>query len=103
MVKLSEPSMELAEKLLREVGFEERVVGVKMTPRAGNRVSSIYSFEEVLGFLHTESLEDLLGVDTRSSVGFRKHLAIATSGKYSPDRVSRKGLWGFLGTNFRQR
>ena len=41
MAKLSEPSMELAERLLSEVGFEERFVGTKMMPMAGNRVSSI--------------------------------------------------------------
>lgn len=70
MVKLSEPSMELAERLLSEVGFEERFVGTKMTPMAGNRVSSIYSFEEAVDFLHMDSLEDLLAVGGRSSVGY---------------------------------
>ena len=70
MVKLSEPSMELAARLLGEVGFEKRIVGVKMTPRAGNKVSSIYSFEEAVDFLHMDSLEDLLAVGGRSSVGY---------------------------------
>ena len=70
MAKLSEPSMELAERLLSEVGFEKRFVGVKMMPRAGNRVSSIYSFEEAVDFLHPDSLEDLLSVGSRSCVGY---------------------------------
>ena len=70
MTKLSEPSKELARRLLSEVDFEDRIVGVKIMWRAGNKVSSIYSFREAVDFLHTDSLEDLLSMGTRSSIGF---------------------------------
>ena len=52
------------------MGFEERFAGVKMMPMAGNRVSSIYSFEEAVEFLHMDSLEDLLTLGSRASVGY---------------------------------
>ena len=70
MVKLSEPSIELASRLLHEVGFETRLVGVKMHPMAGNRPTSIYSFEEAAHFLHMESFEDVITVGSHSSVGY---------------------------------
>jgi hypothetical protein len=70
MAKLSEPSKDLASRILREVDFEERFVGVKMTPMAGNRMTSIYSFQEAVDFLHMDSLEDLLAVGSHGSVGY---------------------------------
>ena len=59
MTKFSEPSVELAVRLLSEVGFEERFVGVKMSPKAGNKPCSIYSFEEALDFFETGALNRL--------------------------------------------
>lgn len=70
MVTFSEPSDALAARILGELGFQERFVGTKITPMAGNRVFSIYSFEEAVDFFHMDSLEDLLTVGSRSSVGY---------------------------------
>ena len=81
MVEFSEPSDELAARILGEVGFEERFVGTKMTPMAGNRVFSIYSFEEAVDFLHMDSLEDLLNVERHPSVGYLDLEQL--SGKYN--------------------
>ncbi len=54
---LSQPSMELATGLLRELDFQERLVGVRMIPMAGEKNISIYSFRELVDFLHVD-LED---------------------------------------------
>ena len=70
MAGLSKPSDALCSRLLKEVSFEDRFSGVKMTSRAGNRTSSIYSLEEAARFLHMDGPEDLLGSGSRASVGY---------------------------------
>ncbi|MDI3281340.1 MAG: hypothetical protein QJR13_08235 [Bacillota bacterium] len=60
MAVLSEPSRELALKLLREVEYEERLVGYKMSPATGNEQCSLYSLQEVADFLRMDSLEHYL-------------------------------------------
>ena len=70
MVGLLKPPKEIATKIVREVGFEERLVGVTMLPMAGTQVSSIYSFQEAVEFLHMDSLQDLLAVGSRSHIGY---------------------------------
>ena len=70
MAKLSEPTMELAARILMEVGFHERIIGAKMAPMAGNRICSIYSFEEALDFLHMGSSDDILIRGKHSLVGY---------------------------------
>ena len=62
MTGLSKPSATLAVTLLSEIGFEERFVGVKMSPKAGNMLCSIYSFEEAVDFFETDSMGTLMGI-----------------------------------------
>jgi len=50
-MKLSEPSRDLARRVLAEVDFNRRLVGYKMHRRAGPSPLSLYSFEEVVGLL----------------------------------------------------
>lgn len=52
VVKLAEPSKELATRLLGKVSFQERLVGTKIHSSAGSLSRSIYSFEEAVDFLH---------------------------------------------------
>jgi hypothetical protein len=59
---LSKPSAMLAGTLLSEIGFEERFVGVKMSPKAGNMLCSLYSFEEAVDFFETDRLGTLIGM-----------------------------------------
>jgi len=47
MVHLTTPPRDLAFKLLSEVGFEDRLTGSILHPRAGVRGLSLYSLEEV--------------------------------------------------------
>jgi hypothetical protein len=51
MQTLSTPDEQLAARVLREVGFEERLVGYRLRERTGPMPSSLYSFEEVVHLL----------------------------------------------------
>jgi len=51
-IKLSQPSKEMAKRLLTLVGFKERLTGTKMVAMAGDMRESIYSFKEAVSFLH---------------------------------------------------
>ena len=70
MTSLAKPSPALAAALLSEIGFEDRFVGVKMSPKAGNRLCSIYSFEEAIAFFETDSLGTLVGIGGGSALGY---------------------------------
>ena len=50
--RLSEPSKELAARILAEVGFEQRLVGYNLRERTGPMPVTLYSFEEVVGILY---------------------------------------------------
>jgi hypothetical protein len=50
-VNLSEPSRELAARILAGVSFEKRLIGTRTNPGAGDIRENIYSFEEAVVFL----------------------------------------------------
>jgi hypothetical protein len=52
MKELSKPDEELVFRVLGEVGFEERIVGYRISERLGPVKTSMYSFEEVVNFLN---------------------------------------------------
>ena len=54
MKAFQEPDRELAERILAEVGFHDRLVGYRMRRRMGPVAVSLYSLEEVIGFLSEE-------------------------------------------------
>ncbi|PTD94757.1 hypothetical protein C9439_00840 [archaeon SCG-AAA382B04] len=58
-MSLSKPSQELAEKLLQKVNFEDRLIGTKMTPTAGNKREPIFSFKELVDFLEGINVDEL--------------------------------------------
>lgn len=70
MAKLPEPSKDIAARILAEVPFDRRLMGFRMTPRAGNTPMALYAFEEAVKFLHVDSLEDLLTPGGKGSVGY---------------------------------
>ena len=70
MVSLTEPSRDVALRVVGEVGFEDRLLGVKMRPMVGNQEHFIYSVKEVIEFLRMEPVEDLLTPGSRSYVGY---------------------------------
>ena len=52
MEKLAEPTRDLAEKVLNEVGFEDRIIGYRLRERSGLMSITLYSFEEVVVLLY---------------------------------------------------
>jgi hypothetical protein len=53
MIKLSDPSKDLARRIVGELGFDDRLVGYTMKTHKGFMQVPLYSFEEVVGFLNT--------------------------------------------------
>lgn len=51
MAQLSQPSLELAQRILTEVGFEDRIRGYQLREHVGPLSLTMYSFEEVYNFL----------------------------------------------------
>ncbi len=51
MQTLSTPDGDLAARVLREVDFEQRLVGYRLRERTGALPASLYSFEEVVHLL----------------------------------------------------
>jgi hypothetical protein len=51
MKTLSKPNKELAQRLITEVGFDDRIIGYQMGKRTGSLPITMYSFQEVAGFL----------------------------------------------------
>lgn len=70
MKTIALPRPEQAQRVLAEVGFEDRLTGVKMSPMSGNKHFSLYSLSEVVEFLHMDRPEELLRGGAGSSVGY---------------------------------
>ena len=70
MVSLPKPSRDVALRVMGEVGFEERLLGVKMRPMVGNQEHFVYSVKEVIEFLRMDSVEDLLTTGSKAYVGY---------------------------------
>jgi hypothetical protein len=68
-VTLSEPKPELAARLLAAVGFEQRLVGLKMAAMGGSNPSELYSLNEVANFIHVDDYETALR-DQHATVGY---------------------------------
>ncbi len=67
---LSDPSQELAVKLLSRVGFEERLVGAKMSPMAGVQQYPIYGLAEAVNFLRVQSAAQVLAAGPTASIPY---------------------------------
>ncbi|MDI6901568.1 MAG: hypothetical protein QMC79_07760 [Anaerosomatales bacterium] len=48
---LTPPSVELVDRALRDLDYEDRLVGYKMTPSAGNDRANLYSLPQAIVFL----------------------------------------------------
>jgi hypothetical protein len=78
LVELSLPSNELAARILSPVSFEQRLVGVRMTPMAGNVEQPIVSISEAAAFLQMVSLERVIAAGPRASVPYIDPKALQT-------------------------
>jgi hypothetical protein len=82
------PTTELAKRILGEVDFQDRLIGHRMHRRTGPVPVSLYSFEEIVGFL-TQDIPQLDLDDLQTWVGEKigdKDLARAI------DEISRKEM-----------
>ena len=55
MRKPSDPTLQLAKRVLAEVDFDDRLFGFKLKLRAGPTPVTMYSFPEVVAFLWDEN------------------------------------------------
>ena len=67
---LSDPSQELAAKLMSRVGIEERLVGTKMSPMAGVQQYPIYGLREAVNFLQVDSAAEVLAAGPTASIPY---------------------------------
>ena len=67
-VILLKPSRELSVKLLSELNFQESIVGYKMHSMAGSTQNYLYSFEDVVNFLHFDAGD--LNIRGSGSIGY---------------------------------
>jgi hypothetical protein len=69
-VRLSEPSRELAARILAKVGFEERLVGARMTPMSGVQEYPMYRFREAVNFLQVRSAREVVVAGPSASIPY---------------------------------
>lgn len=75
--ELTMPSKELAERLTGEVGFEERLVGVKMNQMGGANATALFSLEEAASFVKIDRDEVLSDMVGKVTVGYIDPNALA--------------------------
>ena len=54
MAKLSDPTPKLAAKMLQEVDYDDRIVGLMLAPMSGSVERTLWSFEEAVNLLHVD-------------------------------------------------
>jgi hypothetical protein len=69
-VELSAPSPELAERLRREVGPEERLIGTKMHAMGGATQVPIHTLPAAAGFLRIPRYEDAVRLNSQEMIGY---------------------------------
>jgi hypothetical protein len=111
VIKLSKPSKKLAKKLLNsKVRFEDRLIGTRENPEAGEETEFIYRFKDAVQFLQWNYDDFWIGLDWTYSIDSRalqkwvgevlgdKELAIAIEDKikelaiYSGHKRYLKGI-----------
>jgi len=75
--KLTMPSSELARRLTESVGFEERLVGVKMNQMGGANPTALFSLPDVAAFIKIDKDEVLSDMVGKVTVGFIEPQALA--------------------------
>lgn len=73
---LREPTLELATRLMDEVEFEKRLVGLKMAAMGGSNPSSLHSLVEVADFIQIGDYESAMR-DNHTTVGYIDPSALA--------------------------
>ena len=68
--ELTESNRELATRILRDVSYEERIIGQEMSGTHGNDDITLYNLQEVADFLHVDAQEDLMATGGGASIGY---------------------------------
>lgn len=68
--ELTPPSPELAERLLREVGQEDRLTGLKMSVMGGSNPVALYSLAQVASFLRIGTYEEAMRPNNQETIGY---------------------------------
>jgi hypothetical protein len=76
-VVLSDPSPELAERLLGAVGPDKRLVGMKMSAMGGSNPVPINTFAAAAGFLRVPRYEDAIRSGSQEMIGYIDPAALA--------------------------
>lgn len=66
---LSEPTPELAARLLADVAYEQQIVGLKMSAMGGSSPSTLLSLPQVAHFIQIGTYEEALN-DRQATVGY---------------------------------
>lgn len=75
-VVLSDPSPEFAERLLRTVGPDERLVGMKMSAMGGSNPVPINTLMAAAGFLRVPRYEDAIRSGSQEMIGYIDPVAL---------------------------
>ncbi len=76
MRTLTEPSAELAERLRREVGPSERLVGMRMSVMGGSNPTMLHSLPAAAHFLHIGTYEEAMRPNNQETIGYIDPLAL---------------------------
>lgn len=69
-IEMAEPSAELAHRLLGEVPWSERLVGVNMHCLSGPTRMDLYSLDQAAAFMRSDELEHLMDPMSGASYGY---------------------------------
>jgi hypothetical protein len=69
-VMLEMPSPELAERLRREVGANERLIGMKMSVMGGSNPVPLYTFASAASFLKIGTYEEAMRPNNQATIGY---------------------------------
>ena len=68
--ELSVPTPELAERLRREVGSEERLIGMKMSVMGGSNPAPLYTLAQAAHFLRIGTYEEAMRPNNQATIGY---------------------------------
>ena len=76
MMTLTEPSPELRERLLREAGPSERLIGMRMSVMGGSNPTALHTLVAAAHFLHIGTYEEAIRPNNQETIGFIDPVAL---------------------------
>ena len=69
-IELTLPSQAMAESMTRELGWDERITGHKISPIVGNMPEELFTFKAAADFLHLGSGEQMKIHGSHAHIGY---------------------------------